>query len=458
MKTTAAVLTLLLVTHLALAAPPASTAWKQYASADDANFDAAALQSARDVAEAANSAAVFAVSGGRVVAAWGAVDRKLELHSVRKSLYSALWGIAEARGLVKVDATLADAGIDDLQPLTAEEKKARLSDLLQARSGVYHPAAYAPTEQEDAAPARGAHAPGTFWFYNNWDFNVAGAWLEKVTGKSMGVLFGEWIATPIGMEDYRPEDVFAVLEPGVSRYPALTFRMSARDLARFGQLWLDQGRWNGRQIVPAQWIARASASASSTGTPGQGYGMMWWTYDAGSVDAQRYPNASRVRLLLGRGTGGQTVAVIPEAGMVIVHRADTDHHRGVRGSEVWTLIDRLLGARRGTAKKNAPLVAVHVEPFANTLPALQLPTPVTLEPATLQALAGDYEIKPGVVARVFLHEGRLFGRMPGRGEAELFALSPTEFFLRVDPAVRIRVDGDSLHVNMGKSEVVGRRK
>jgi CubicO group peptidase (beta-lactamase class C family) len=187
---------------------------------------------------------------GRVLAAWGDVARRLELHSVRKSLYAAMYGVAVDQGLVDVSDTLAELGVDDLQKLTDEEKQATLEDLLYARSGVYHPAAYAPADQARNRPARGSKAHGTHWFYNNWDFNVAGALLERPARKPVGNAFDEWIAKPVGMEDYQPSDVFAALEPSRSQWPAHIFRMSTRDVARFGQLWLQRGRWNGRACHP----------------------------------------------------------------------------------------------------------------------------------------------------------------------------------------------------------------
>jgi CubicO group peptidase (beta-lactamase class C family) len=440
-------------------------AWQQFAAPEQAGFDPAALDAARTFADQSESGAVVIVSHGNVVGAWGAVDRKVELFSARKSLYSALWGIAEAKGKVDPNATLESAKIDDLQPLNATEKKARFVDLMHARSGVYHPSAYAPRDQQETLPARGAHPPDTFWFYNNWDFNISGAWLEKATGKPMGILFDEWIAKPIGMEDYKPSDVFAFLEPGASRWPALTFRMSARDLARFGQLWLNKGPWNGRQIIPAQWIERASATASNTGTPGQGYAMMWWTYEPGSVDAQRYPNASKVRLLLARGSGGQTVAVIPEADTVIVHLTDSDNGVRLGGRAVWTVIDKILGARTAVEAKAKPaLRPMQVQAFQSQKPAFVWPTPAPIDHATIDALVGEYEIRPGAVARVFLHEGRPYAFMPGYGEAELFASSKTDFFVRVDPSAKARfetgADGKAsrLIVTINGKEIVATRR
>jgi CubicO group peptidase (beta-lactamase class C family) len=451
-----------LVAFFILTLNVAAEPWRQYGNPTREGYDLASLAKTRALAEQAQSAAVFATKNGNVLVAWGAVDQKFELHSVRKSIYAALWGIAESKGLVKLDATLESLGVDDLQPLTAAEKQARLIDLLHARSGVYHPSAYAPTDMEEGLPKRGSHAPNTFWYYNNWDFNVAGSLLERVGGKPLGQLLDEWIAKPIGMEDYRPEDVFAVREPGVSRWPALTIRMSARDLARFGQLWLNEGRWGQRQIIPAAFVARASASKSETGLPGQGYGMMWWTYEPGSMDAAKYPNASKVRIVIGRGTGGQAVVVIPDRDLVFVHRADTDHGRGTRGGDVWAILDGLLGAESKPLHARTDLGALRAEPFANALPPMEFPATIALDRARMDALAGEYTFAPGMTARIFVHEGRLFAFMPGKGEAELFATSPRDFYVRVDPTSRIRFDEaegriTAVRVTMRGKEMIGRR-
>lgn len=74
-------------------------------------------------------------------------------------------------------------GIDDARdPLIKSEGQARVVDLLRARSGIYHPVDFATPFQKETRPARGSHAPGTFWFYNNWDYNARGTIFEKQTG------------------------------------------------------------------------------------------------------------------------------------------------------------------------------------------------------------------------------------------------------------------------------------
>src|SRR5438876_551106 len=123
-------------------------------------------------------------------------------------------------------------------------------------------------------PARGSHVPGTFWYYNNWDFNVLGTVFERLTKTNLFVEFKNRIADPIGMEDYRIEDGTYVTGPD-SVYPAYPFRMTARDMARFGLLFLHNGSWRGRQVVPADWVKESTTSYSDTGQAG-GYGYLWW--------------------------------------------------------------------------------------------------------------------------------------------------------------------------------------
>jgi CubicO group peptidase (beta-lactamase class C family) len=99
---------------------------------------------------------------------WGDIDKKISSYSMRKSLLSALYGIYSAEGVIDIDQTLEQLGIDDSpEPLTKEEKQARVVDLLCARSGVYHPVDFETALMKKNRPERGSHAPGTFWYYNN---------------------------------------------------------------------------------------------------------------------------------------------------------------------------------------------------------------------------------------------------------------------------------------------------
>ena len=77
------------------------------------------------------------------------------------------------------------------------------------------------------------------------------------------------------MEDFRPTDGHYHHGPE-SRHPVYKLRMSARDLARVGLLYLRGGRWGAKQIVPEDWVHESTRVHSDLGG-GQGYGYLWWS-------------------------------------------------------------------------------------------------------------------------------------------------------------------------------------
>ena len=434
----------------------APTPWQAYADPADAGFSASKLAEARGLADMAGSAAVMAVYRGRVIAAWGAVERPFMAHSIRKSLAGALYGVAADEGRWSLDATLAELRVGDEPPLTPGEKRARVRDLLAARSGVYHGAAYADAEQSRGRPARGSHDPGTFWFYNNWDFNAAEAIYQQVTGDDLYRAFATRIAGPIGMEDFDPAAQLRVLEPSQSRLAAHTFRISARDLGRFGQLYLQEGRWGDRQVVPAGWIRESWRMHSRIGDS-TGYGYLWWIYEAGALGAE-YPTLDQGPIYLARGTGGQAVFVIPRTEMVVVHRGDTDNGRSVPGPAIWQLVERIVAARQNEPSARPRLQPMVALPLSSNLPAPPPTRFVALDEGALQRFVGDYVIAPDMVVRVFLHEGRLFMSIPGQGEAELFATGTSTFTVKVQAGIVVVFAMDSTGPASAVQVTIGRQR
>jgi CubicO group peptidase (beta-lactamase class C family) len=171
-------------------------------------------------------------------------------------------------------------------------------------------------------PARGSHTPGTFWYYNNWDFNALGAILEKKTGLKIGEAFYRRIAKPIGMQDFQPDDVYYLGGP-TSVHSAHMFEITARDLARFGLLYLRHGRWNKQQIVPEAWIEKsthANEMLKVNGVEVGGYEYLWWV-EYGGV---HFPEVSIPGMFSARGVGGHYLLIIPSLDLVIVHRVDNE--------------------------------------------------------------------------------------------------------------------------------------
>ena len=283
-------------------------------------------------------------------------------------------------------------------------------------------------------PKRDSHAPGEFFFYNNWDFNTLGPILERATGKRVADEFRSRIVGPLGMEDFRPQDASEQLEPSNSIHPAYAFRISVRDLARFGQLYLQKGEWSGQQVVPEAWI-KESTSVQTTFEDGSGYGYMWWVHPAGTLGAQSgLTLLDRVNKFSGRGTGGQFLLVIPGAELVFAHTVDTENGRSVRGPKVWKLAEMVLAAKVSEPAESQQSAALNPARFSNAPPPLQEHHAVELDSKKLAAFVGEYAAEPQMHVRVFEFHNRLFATVRGVGEAELFPESDTEFFTKTGNA------------------------
>lgn len=126
--------------------------WMQYQSVSDAGFEPTKLDSVVSLHRHLKGAALLIVYRGAIVMSLGEPSRKFMDHSMRKSYLSALFGILHGRDAINLNESLLELGIDDIHPLSDEEKKATVGDLLSARSGVYHPAAY--SARDERANAR----------------------------------------------------------------------------------------------------------------------------------------------------------------------------------------------------------------------------------------------------------------------------------------------------------------
>lgn len=298
------------------------------------------LRAAEDEARASEVRGLVVLSAGHPVITYGeaaAVDR---IASCRKSFLSALYGIAVRDRKLDIDQTLAQVGIDDYVKLTDVERSATIRQLLQARSGVYILSSAETPAMKAARPARGSHPPGTFWYYNNWDFNVLGEVYQRLTGWSVFQAFEHQLARPLGFEDFDPmRDARFGYDPESPRFPAYNLWLSARDMAKFGQLYLQNGQWKGQEIVPADWVKLTTTPVSPTGHKGieSGYAWLWW----GDMDpaASGLPPGS----YLAAGNGGRYIVVLPAIDTVIAWQPFEE--RGKPQAKIYTedgALDRLI--------------------------------------------------------------------------------------------------------------------
>ena len=318
--------------------------WKIADKPEDYGFNSAKLDEAEKYTNTIKTAAVVIVKNGVIVDEWGKTEEKYMTHSIRKSFLSAMYGNYVKDGTIDLSQTIEEAGITDEPPLSDTEKKATLLDCIKARSGVYHPALYESEGMKALKPERHTVRPGTHWYYNNWDFNVMGTVFEKFTGKKIFEALEEEIAKPIGMENFTADDGWYVTGDA-SIHPAYPFRITARDMARFGLLMLREGQWNEKQVVPADWARESTDYDSDAALYGSdGYGYMWWV----AQDGNKFPHLPEVDIPEGsysaRGAGGHYILVIPDKDLVIVHRVNTYEDNSVASNEFGRLVKMIFEA------------------------------------------------------------------------------------------------------------------
>lgn len=286
--------------------------WDRAQTPEESGWSSSKLNSLKPLLEELGSSALLIVTDNKIVFDWGNTANNFRSHSSRKQLFSGLFGIYVDEGRIDTSRTLQDLDIREKVALTEQERQARVLDLLKARSGVYLPAAAESRGMKRMRPERGSHKPGTFWMYNNWDFNVLGTVFRQETGEDIYEAFGRQIAGPIGMQDYILE-IQEYGEEEVSIHQSYPFRISARDMARFGQLFLNEGKWGGKQIIPSDWIEASTNSYSDTFLRRVGFGYLWWvvTRDAYGTKKGGY---------FASGAAGQKIFILPEKKTVIVHR------------------------------------------------------------------------------------------------------------------------------------------
>jgi len=307
-------------------------------------WSAEGLESAWARASKSFSSGVL-VYHGRIIGSFGDIAKPMETRSMRKAFLNIVIGQLIAAGKLRLDATLAELGVDDITPLTAEEKSATLRDLLESRSGIYLPAAYVVPGDSEDVPPRGTHKPGEAFYYWNWGFNALGGIVEKASGKSVFELIERRLARPLGFEDFvRSRDARYVTEP-VSRYSAYLIDLSARDRARVGLLFLAQGCWKGRQIVSPKWVTD-STSPITNQTKDYDYGYLWWSTEP--------PEGSGLsqRMFMARGFANQYIVGMPELDAVFVLSVDMAAGKAAgakppRRSDFQAVFDLVLNARPG---------------------------------------------------------------------------------------------------------------
>ncbi len=282
------------------------------------------LDAVFDYAATLSTDTLMIVTDDEIVGMFGDIERRYPTHSAVKAFLSALVGqhIGSGEKQIRLDATLEELGINDLpNPLTPLQQEATVLHLLRSASGINHDAAAEAgimKAEKDRRLGDGENIPGAIWAYNNWDYNVLTTILEKRTGMSIAEAFETGISKPAGMLDHTPDAVFYREAPELSQHKAPALKMSARDLARFGKLYLNKGVASDDRLLPASWVDRIATDFMKTDNDDvlrHGHSYLWWIPGPGSG----LPEGS----FMAWGLGQQTLFVIPAWQTVIVHQSDT---------------------------------------------------------------------------------------------------------------------------------------
>ncbi len=270
---------------------------------------------------------------GQVVAeAWWqpeAADKPHVLWSLSKSFTSTAVGLAVAEGKLSIDDPVLKFFPDDAPAEPSANLKAmRVRDLLTMATGHQDEmnlrTATNWTPEFLALPV--PHKPGTHFKYNTPATYMLSAIVQQVTGQTVLEYLRPRLFEPLGIAD----PTWDASPQGVS-IGGFGLYLRTEDIAKFGQLYLQKGQWQGKQLVPADWIEQATSKQVSNGSDperdwDQGYGFQFWR--------------SRHGAYRGDGKDGQFCIVLPEQDAVIAITANTSDMQ----AELNIVWDKLLPA------------------------------------------------------------------------------------------------------------------
>lgn len=267
----------------------------------------------------------------------GSAEQKVNIHSVTKSITSALVGIALDQGcLSSLDQTMMEF-FPELADRVRDPKKKQITirQLLQMRAGypweestkelfelLY--TGFRPSTLVDVQLVRD---PGTDFEYSNLTSHLLGIIVARACETDLKSFAQEHLFSPLGVEPGFWQKDWEGYYLGYS-----DLDLSAQDLAKFGLMYLNDGEYEGTQIIPADWVQDSQQIYSENAWKikvgrnwrDNAYGYQWWSVRAGD---HRYS--------LAWGHGGQQVVVLDELDMVIVVTVDPLH--GQHGDQPWKL-------------------------------------------------------------------------------------------------------------------------
>ncbi len=304
--------------------------WNYFVHPEHAGWDTSKLGSFKKyLIDSTCITGFMIIQKGKIVFQYGDIQEVSYIASCRKSILAMLYGEHIKSGEINLHTSLKDLNMDDIGGLLPSEKDATIEDIISARSGVYHPVSY-PGGFEEFTPKRGSVKHGDYWFYNNWDFDVAGYIFEKETHRNIYDEVERMLAAPLKMQDWNRSLQHKEGDSTRSIYPGYPLYFSTRDMARIGLLMLNNGQWNNKTIIDSAWVAEMvkprtgyeEVNRNIPAIPGYslGYGYLWWIWQNLTDDRFRGGYSAM-------GKWGQSISVFPATDVVIACKTKAVYER-----------------------------------------------------------------------------------------------------------------------------------
>jgi CubicO group peptidase (beta-lactamase class C family) len=261
---------------------------------------------------------------GKIVAeGWWAPynpDSKHLLWSLSKSFTSTAIGIAQDEGLLSINDLVISFFPEDTPEEASDNLKAmRISDLLRMNTGHLHEPAFRSMHTENWVKAFLAHPvdfkPGTHFQYNSMATYMCSAIIQKVSGKTTLEYLTPRLFEPLDIKNPSWET-----DPMGINVGGWGLSVRTEDISKLGQLYLQKGKWEGKELISEAWVDAATGNQTSNGSNpdsdwDQGYGYQFW---------QCRHNAYR-----GDGAFGQYCLVLPEQDAVLAITSGSDDLQGI---------------------------------------------------------------------------------------------------------------------------------
>ena len=255
-------------------------------------------------------------------------DTQHELYSCTKSFVSTLIGIAVDKAYIdRTDHRIVDFFSErTFANLDRQKADMTLEDLLTMRSGldwqegdpIYRAMYQSPDWVKFVLDEPMALPPGSRFNYCSGCSHLLSAILQQTTGMNTRDFAEQYLFKPLGITNVNWDTDATGIPIG-----GWGLQLTPRDMAKLGYLYLQDGQWDGQQIVSAKWVENATQRHTETDSD-LGYGYQWWTY----------PSLAAYAAL---GRYGQTIFVIPGSDLVIVTTAEMDSHE-----QIYQLIEQYI--------------------------------------------------------------------------------------------------------------------